>query len=183
MSLRLSIPCSKIAENLSENEALQKEMSEIEKYGISGIGSLCNLTRGGEGVSGLKHSEATKKKMSLIAKKRLENPLNHPFFGKTHSAEAKKLNSESNILRFSDPRERQKTAESTRRGMYSSGHIDRISKEISMISPNGILVTRKNISQFCRDYNLQNGNLYKVINGKIHSHRGWTLPQKENTAP
>ena len=34
----------------------------------------------------------------------------------------------------------------------------------------------KNINKFCRENNLGNANLYKVIRGKIKQHRGWTLP-------
>lgn len=142
-SLGLSIAYTKVAENLPENEALEREVFEIGKYGIQGSGILCNLTNGGEGVSGFHHSETAKKKMSLIARRRLENPFNHPFYGRTHSEASKKLSSDSTKRRFSDPRERQKTAELTRKGMYSSGHIDRVSKEISMMSPDGILVTAK----------------------------------------
>ena len=45
-------------------------MAEVTAVFIEEIGikNLCNLTNGGEGVSGLKHSEESKKKISLFKK-------------------------------------------------------------------------------------------------------------------
>ena len=61
----------KIKENLNEKSALLLEVDEIKKYGRRNnkTGTLCNLTDGGEGVSGLIHTNQTKEKMS---KKSLE---------------------------------------------------------------------------------------------------------------
>ena len=52
--------------NLSEEEALTLEVQEIARYGRRNIGTGCllNLTDGGEGQSGLKHTEETKRKIS-----------------------------------------------------------------------------------------------------------------------
>jgi hypothetical protein len=58
-----------IAEFDSETCALSYEMAMIESLGIS---NLCNMTAGGEGVSGLVHSDKAKKKMS-------ENRTNNPW--------------------------------------------------------------------------------------------------------
>jgi len=54
-----------IYESEDEKECLDIEMQLIEEIGIK---NLCNLTNGGEGVSGLKHSEESKKKISLFRK-------------------------------------------------------------------------------------------------------------------
>lgn len=53
-------------ENLFEDQAKDLEIQEISKYGRKdlGTGILTNLTHGGEGVSGMIHSENTKKIMS-----------------------------------------------------------------------------------------------------------------------
>jgi hypothetical protein len=55
----------KLFENLTEQEALDKEIELIALYGRKdlGLGHLTNLTNGGEGTSGHKHTEETKKKM------------------------------------------------------------------------------------------------------------------------
>ena len=89
---RIPVPKDKskivfLHENLYENQAKGLEIQEIYRYGRKdlGTGILTNLTNGGEGVSGMIHSENTKKIMS--EKKSGEN--NH-FYGKTHSENTKK---------------------------------------------------------------------------------------------
>lgn len=58
-----------VAKFESETCALSYEMAMIESLGVS---NLCNITAGGEGVSGLIHSDEAKKKMS-------ENRTNNPW--------------------------------------------------------------------------------------------------------
>lgn len=55
------------------DEILKKEIEFISLYGkiIDNNGTLCNLTNGGDGSLGLKHTEETKNKMSI---KRKNNP-------------------------------------------------------------------------------------------------------------
>ena len=65
---------------------------ELERIFIKGLRlffDLCNLTDGGEGISGLKRSEETKRKISLA------NKGNTSFLGKHHTAESKALISEA----------------------------------------------------------------------------------------
>jgi len=54
-----------LIENLAEAEAFQKETELIHKYGRKDLGNgpLRNLTNGGEGTSGHKHTDETKEKM------------------------------------------------------------------------------------------------------------------------
>lgn len=55
-----------LADNLSEAEALAFEIQLIAKYGrklFDPNGILCNLTLGGEGVSGYKHTAESREKM------------------------------------------------------------------------------------------------------------------------
>jgi hypothetical protein len=74
-------------ENLSEDQAKEIEIKEILKYGRKNLGTgiLLNMTNGGEGVSGMIHSEETKKIMSANRRKELNS-----FYGKSHSDETKK---------------------------------------------------------------------------------------------
>ena len=53
----------KIKENISEYSALLLEIEEIKTYGriVDKSGILCNLTEGGEGMSGFKHKIQSKK--------------------------------------------------------------------------------------------------------------------------
>lgn len=62
-----------IMSELSEEQALSLEQVTIANLKEIGV-KLCNLTNGGDGVSGMKHSDASKMKMSL-AKKGKPSPL------------------------------------------------------------------------------------------------------------
>lgn len=57
-----------LQEGLTEEEAFDREIWYIKRIGRKnlGIGPLVNLTDGGEGCSGLKHSDETKQKLSEI---------------------------------------------------------------------------------------------------------------------
>jgi len=63
ISLGFSIEYHKVIENVSEQEALVKEIELIKKYGMYPVGCLCNLTIGGEGVVGYKWSSEQKDRM------------------------------------------------------------------------------------------------------------------------
>ena len=60
----------RLAENLTEQEAWDLEISLISQYGklSDGTGCLCNLANGGEGASGTVHTDKTKAKWSLAKK-------------------------------------------------------------------------------------------------------------------
>lgn len=63
----------------------------LERMMIRSVkGRLCNMTNGGEGPSGLVHTEESRRKMSLSH----SGEKNH-FYGKTHSPEVKKRMSEA----------------------------------------------------------------------------------------
>lgn len=64
-----------IFENFDENICLQKEIELIKNIGLK---NLCNLTDGGEGTSGYKLSDETKRKMSESKKGKKR------FFSKEH---------------------------------------------------------------------------------------------------
>ena len=58
-----------ILENLTEEQSLSKEVEFIKLYKDYGY-KLANLTNGGEGQSGLRHTEETKRKLSQAGKGR-----------------------------------------------------------------------------------------------------------------
>jgi len=100
-----------VADGLTEKEAFVLEVERIAFWRSAGA-DLANMTNGGEGVSGFKRSEETKKKMGEskkgnkygfgrkppeeeIRKLRERSKGNKYFLGKTHSEEARKKISES----------------------------------------------------------------------------------------
>lgn len=77
-----------IEKDLSEEVAFTLEMILIEEHGRRdlGTGSLVNMTDGGDGVSGHKHSDETKVKMSEA-----QSGDKHHMFGKIPSDKTKAL--------------------------------------------------------------------------------------------
>jgi hypothetical protein len=76
-----------LKQNLTEEEAFRHEIYMIAVFGRKdlGTGILHNLTNGGDGVSGFKHSEETKRKQSEAHKGEKS-----PNYGKTFSEETRK---------------------------------------------------------------------------------------------
>jgi group I intron endonuclease len=91
-----------IFEDIELSFAVEKEIEFIKLYGkiIDGTGTLCNLTDGGEGAVGFKHTEEFKERLSKLKKGEnnymfgRKGELN-PNYGKKHSEEQKRKNSES----------------------------------------------------------------------------------------
>lgn len=78
-----------LEENLSLKEAYEKEQYYIQLYNTYDKDFGYNLTKGGDGVRGLKFSEDALKKLSEASKGE-----NNPFYGRHHSEETKRKISE-----------------------------------------------------------------------------------------
>jgi hypothetical protein len=82
----------------SEQAAFELEMGLIKCFRRMGV-NLCNMTEGGDGISGLKHSDEAKKKISEASKKLWEAPehrqhMKEKMTGRTRTEESKKRMSE-----------------------------------------------------------------------------------------
>lgn len=82
-----------LSEHETEAESLAQEMQLIEAYQSRNRDIGYNLTEGGEGSSGYKHTNVAKQKMSEIKKMAYIGEGN-PFYGKTHSTDTRALISE-----------------------------------------------------------------------------------------
>lgn len=87
----------KVVENVSEQFAFQKEIERIAEIKSSGI-KLCNMTDGGDGASGYKHTEQSLYKMSFSQLGEKGN-----MYGKHHPGAVKKKISKGGLgLKRSD---------------------------------------------------------------------------------
>lgn len=78
-----------VIEECSEELLNEKEIYWIDYYNALYNKSGYNLTVGGKSTFGYKHIKETRKKLSIINKKRFSNPANHHLFGKHHTEETK----------------------------------------------------------------------------------------------
>jgi group I intron endonuclease len=140
-------------------------LNEMEKYFINEYDSYnegYNLTFGGEGTIGFKFSESSKKHMSET---RMGE--NNPFYGKRHTEKAKKRNfdySGENNPRFG----------ATLTEITKEKQRNKLCKRLYEVScPDGTIVSTNNLKKFCRDYNLDDSNLYNTIKRKQSNHKGY----------
>ena len=111
-----------IENNLTEDEAFELEVKYIKRIGRRDeeVGTLVNMTDGGEGNAGLKFSEEHKRKISesKIGKKRSEETkkkISKSHTGKKRSEETKKKMSETRKGRKFSEEHKQKLSESQRK--------------------------------------------------------------------
>lgn len=90
----------KILENVSEKFALSSEVNIIKIYRDSGV-NLCNLTTGGEGVSGRHHTDDVKRILSIKSRG------NKNMLGYKHTDESRKKISDGNMGKVLSPKTRE----------------------------------------------------------------------------
>ena len=154
-----------------------KELNEQEEYYINFYNSWFgnykgyNMSLGGRGQNGYKHSKETLEKLSgenhwtakisypEIAKKKISESMlgkkNH-FFGKKHTNENK-----------------------IKQGLKNIGNQYRAKKFIA-IDPEGVEIECFNISKFCRDMKMRRGSVKNVLSNKWTHYRGWKFYYEDN---
>lgn len=100
------------------------------------------------GMGGREHSKETKRKIGLKSK------------GRIHTNQSRKKISQSLMGHKTSIDTRNKIAQGR-------------SREFTVLSPDGEIITGKNLAEFCRQNRLEQNNLRNVIKGKVRSHKGW----------
>jgi hypothetical protein len=158
-----------IKTRITEKEAFNLEIKIIKTIGRKDLGTGClnNLTEGGEGLSGFKHSKSTKNKIrnSLIGVNvgRFVNDSWREKISKNHSKywTGKHL-SETSIQKM---KKTKKDNPQDRSYQY---------KKYVVINPNGKKYTITNgLQSFCDNHNLTRSCLLGVANKTRKHHKGW----------
>lgn len=136
----------------TEKEALEHEILLISCFRKMGY-KLVNLTDGGEGLSGFKHSEEHKKKISEALRGN-----KNPHFGKCKTAEQKKKISET------------KLAQNLKGELCVNFKCAILATNIT----SGEEIIFKGTTQL-EAFGFQNPNVFKCLNGKRKSHKGHTF--------
>ncbi len=139
-----------IAECNSLEELNRIEIEMIKKHNTFGSGY--NLTEGGAGHVGHKHTERTRKKLSKANKGK-----NNPNYGKHHTKESKRKISEANRGRL-------------------VGKKHPSARKYIITTPDGEKIFVYGLGEFCRNYKaekLGHTVLMKVAKGLLKQHRGY----------
>lgn len=150
-----------IARFESEQEALEQEIVLIQEYKSNDRNIGYNITIGGDGACGYKHTELSKKKMSLKRQGKFIKE-NNPFYGKTHSNESK--------LKIS---EYQKSIQSLNKEKYDSLNKRQcsINTEQCIIIQQYYLTTNYSLEQLAKDFNTTISTISKILHGTYMSIR------------
>lgn len=143
-----------LKDGLTEQQALAHEVYLISVLGRKdlGTGILRNLTDGGEGVSGMKHSAETKERIRQITT-------------------GVKQSEETVAKRVAKNRGQKRTPEQRARIATS------LEETFTLISPDGVETTFTGLNRFCKEHSLPAGNVCRVLKGERRSCKGWTAKQ------
>lgn len=184
----------------SLEELNKAEVEMIEKHNLFGDGY--NLTEGGEGSVGFKHTEEAKKKMSenRVDISGKNNPnygkrgKNNPNYGKHPTEETRRKISESqkaeknhNYGKHRSEEAKKKQSESMKgekNPMYGKHRTEETKRRISkanakkymIITPEGEEIFVHGLARFCRNHKKDRLNyecLIRVAKGKYKQHKGY----------
>lgn len=153
-----------IKENLSEIEAYNLEEDLISLYGrklYDKDGILCNLTKGGRGAIGYKHTDETKEKLKLsksFISQETRQKLSLARLGKKDTLETIKKRSDKTRGISKDSTNMKKPKSESHRlaiSIAQSGSNCPRAKDWIVISPNGDSYSITSLKTFCQIHNLQ----------------------------
>lgn len=147
-----------------------------EQYYLDNLYPEYNICKVAGSTLGKKLSEKTKKKIS-------ESLKGHIAWnkGKSFSKEIKKKMSKSHLGLKSSEKTKKKLSENQKginNSFFGKKHTEacklNLSKPFRFFSPEGKIVKGINLRKFCRENNLAQSNMWRVLNNKLKSCKGWT---------
>jgi hypothetical protein len=193
-----------VREQMTEEEAFALEKYCIALYGRidNGTGILRNLTNGGEGSSGFRHSPETRARLSEMRKgmKLSEEQCRRiaaMHRGRKKSEETRRRISESQKGKVIPEHVRKKISEAKKGKKLSPEHCCRIAEAgknrkassetkvklslckakyiYELTSPNGMVIATHSLQAVADKYGLKKRALYAVAVGERNHHKGWKV--------
>lgn len=176
----------KVQENLNEQTSFQLEKSLIISIGRKdkNLGTLTNMTDGGEGSSGYIMTDKQKEKCRQTAikysdkhSKRMKenNPTNDPLVREKISQIKQIQNKGSGNPMFG-----KLGKDNPNFGKPNPNAIDAMTKskikyKCTLLSPSNETIEVTNLNEFFQRIGINSSKIYQVIKGKRKSHKGWTV--------
>ena len=150
-----------LRDGLTEKQALYAEVIVIAIYGRrnKGLGPLCNLTDGADGISGYKFTEEQRKKQSVMMMGRQN--------AKGYQYTEDQKHHRSLAMMGKQNGKGKRTAEQNKINSLSK------SKEWEITFPDGHTEIIRNLTQFCMEHNLFSSLMCLVAQGKRKHHKGF----------
>ena len=146
----------RIYEGITEAEAAQKEIDLIEAYGLE---NLCNVTAGGGGMTGYKHSQESKDKISESNRNRIYSPETLAKMSKNSSARR--------------PDVRAKISANHHDVSGPNHHLYDAMIRIFRHPDHGVFIGTQYELRVA--YELSRSHLSNVVSGKRKRHKGWEI--------
>jgi len=164
-----------IKENLTEQEAFQLEIEWITLMKDIGL-AKANLSTGGEGPSGHRHSEKTKQRWSDLRKGN-----GNPLFGKIHSSETRKKMADTRYGKVATAETKKKMSKTHRGKVCSVETRNKMAlaaggTPFQVVDKNGVIVGEWISQNLCgHDLKLIAQNINACLKGKRKTHKGYTF--------
>jgi len=177
-----------VAKNLTEAEALKFEIALIKGLRDAGA-NLCNLTDGGEGLSGFRHSKKTRERMKISNRgkaksghklsKEHRQKLRMAKLGRKLSKEHAQAAAKARIGRKVSVETGQKISRALTGKPLSEEHKRKLMKPVICLTTGEEF---ESVSAACLKYSLHRQNVAKCCNGKLKKTGGLSWKYKETTS-
>lgn len=163
-------------ENIDEISAFELEIKTINEFIGMGI-KLCNLTSGGEGLSGFKHSDKTKLKCSLANKGRKTSKEHKDKLFVGLAKYIKENGYPKAGVKLSD-KQRKRISES-HKGILVGRKNPNFNSSLYLFEHEEIGIIETTLYDFIRDYNLTKSSVYRLISGERKTHKGFKFIKRK----